>query len=178
MDWITILKYGVTFLGGGMAGAIFTQACNHYKNRLQKLCCAYIDDEVQSKIPVMVDGVTYENLHLKKYQLTNTTNRDIEHFTVRFVFDLNASIIDYSSHTKAGDSRTNIIKAEKKDNECTLKVVDFNRGDKVDVTLRVGNISENAFYITELDSTGFKIKMRDKRKKQEKTRSRFSEALG
>ena len=82
------------------------------------------------------------------------------------------------SHTKAGDSKTNITKAEGKDNECVLKVQDFNRGDRVDVTVRVGNISDNAYYVSEMNSIGFRLKRRDKRKKHNITKSIFSEALG
>ena len=174
MNW-TIL---FSILGGGLAGAILTQLCNFYRNRLQKMLCLYIEDDIQSKLPIKVDNVMYNNLHLKKFQLKNTTNMDLEKFSVRFVFDPNANIIDYSSHTKAGDSNTSISISNNKRNECVLSVNYFNRGDKVDVSLRIGNISQNAYYITEMNCIGFKLNNKDRRKKHGKTSSRFSKALG
>lgn len=178
MLWTTVLKYGITFLGGGLAGAVFTHLGNNYRNRVQKMRFVYLEDDEQSKLPITIDGTMYTNLHMKKFQLKNTTNRDIDRFSVRFVFDMQAVIIDYVSHTKAGDSKTNITKAEGKENECVLKVEDFNRGDKVDVTVRVGNITDNAYYVTEMNSTGFRLSRKDKRRKQNLTKSRFSDALG
>lgn len=178
MDWSKIMQYGLTFLGGGMAGAILTQICTNYRNRLQKLACNYLEDDVQSKIPVVVDNVNYGNLHLKRFQLINTTNKDIAKFSVRFVFDHEACILDFSSRTKSGDSKTTVTGKEEHRNECSLRVKDLNRGDKVDITLRIGNISHNMYYITEYESVGFKIQCRDKRKKQDKTRSKYSSGLG
>ena len=177
MCWVTVLKFGVTFLSGGLAGSALTQVCNYYRNKVQKMRIYYLEDDVQFKIPVVIDGVSYTNMHLKKYRLKNTTNKDIDGFSVRFVFDLDASIIDFSSHTKVGDSKSNINFIDEKKNECTLKVKDFNRGDNVDITLRIGSISDNSFYITEFDSTGFRIALKDKRKKQKKTISHFTKDL-
>lgn len=177
MTYIDILKLGVTFFSGGLAGAVFTFMVNNYRNRIQKMLFAYMEDDVQSKVPAPVDEVMYTNLHMKKFQIKNTTNRDIEKFSVRFVFDLQAVIIDYVSHTKAGDSKTNITLTEGKKNECVLKVASFNRGDKVDLNLRVGNITNNDYYATEMDCIGFRLNRKDKRKKQGITTSLFSEAL-
>lgn len=176
MDWAKVIGYGVSFLSGGLAGAVLNHIIVNYKNRVQKMHCYYLVDDVQSKIPVVIDNTQYDNMHLKKYQLMNTTNRDIEQFSVRFVFDQGAVINDFSSHTKKGESKSNIVVLGSK-NECTLKVKDFNRKDKVDVTLRVGNMSSNSYFITEFDSIGFKIKCKDKRKKQAKTLSKFSDSL-
>lgn len=173
MTWTII----ISVLTGGLAGSFLTQICNHIRNRLQKVQCAYIEDDIQSKVPVQINKMEYSNLYFKKYQLKNTTNMDINKFSVRFVFDLNSSIIDYSNHTKAGEGKANVTVKGNKRNECILRVKDFNRGDKVDVTLRIANITENAYYITEMDSVGFKLKIKDKRKKQDKTSSRFSYAL-
>ena len=176
MDWPTVIGYGVSFFSGGLAGAVLNHIIANYKNRVQRMHCYYLIDDVQSKIPVVIDNTSYDNMHLKKFQLKNTTNKDIEEFSVRFVFDQGAIINDYSSHTKKGESKSNMDVRESK-NECTLKVKDFNRKDKVDVTLRVGNIGSNSYFITEFDSVGFKIKCKDKRIKQAKTLSKFSDTL-
>ena len=176
MDWTTVIGYGVSFLSGGLAGAVLNHIIANYKNRVQRMYCYYLVDDVQSKIPVAIDCTLYDNMHLKKFQLKNTTNKDIEEFSVRFVFDQGAIINDYSSHTKKGESKSNIAVQELK-NECTLKVTNFNRKDKVDVTLRVGNIGSNSYFITEFDCIGFRIKCKDNRKKQAKTLSKFSDSL-
>ena len=171
------MKFGATFLSGGFAGAVLTLIMNNYRNSIQKMLFAYMEDDEQSKVPAPVDDVMYTNLHMKKFQIKNTTNRDIKNFSVRLVFDIQAVIIDYVSHTKAGDSKTNIILTEGKKNECVLKVDNFNRGDKVDLNLRVGNVTNNDYYATEMDCIGFRLNRKDKRKKQNITESRFSEAL-
>ena len=176
MDWATVIKYGIPFLSGGLTGAILNQACIQYRSRVQKMNCYYLMDDVQSKIPIVIDNTPYTNMHLKKFQLKNTTNKDIERFSVRFVFDQGAIINDFSSHTKKGESKSNIAVLESK-NECTLEVKDFNRKDKVDVVLRIGNIGTNSYFITEFDSIGFKIKCKDKRNEQAKTVSKFSDSL-
>lgn len=177
MDWMTVAKYGFTFISGGCAGALINQLCTSYRNRLQKMKCYYIEDDVQSKLPVQIDRKQYENVCLKKFRVTNTTNRDIEKFAVRFVFDLKATIIDYSSHTKGGDSQSSIRIDAIRKNECKVYVEDFNRGDKLLVNLRVANVTDNSYYVTELGSTGFKVICKDKRKRLQRTKSLFSEAL-
>lgn len=174
MAFLTV-KAILTFFGGGIAGACFTQLCSLYRNRVQKMKCYYLEDDVQFKITCKIGDMSYGNMHLKKFKITNTTNKDIDKFSVRFVFDLQSVIIDYSSHSKAG--YTKVAPKEDKPNECILRVNDFNRGDNVDVAIRIGNIGNNNYYITELESTGFRMKCIDKRKKFRKTKSTFSETL-
>lgn len=174
MSW-EIVKLIITFLGGGFVGALFTQICNWFRNRVQIMQCEYLEDDVQSKIHIKIGKISYNNMHLKKFRINNTTNKDIEKFAVRFVFDHQAMIEDYSSHTKSG--RTVVRPNKDKLNECVLRVNDFNRGDMAEITIRIGNIDKNDYYITELESTGFRIKCIDKRAKTRKTKSVFSEKL-
>lgn len=114
MDWIGLGKLLLTLFSGGLAGAFLNQWFAHQLNRLQKMHCHYMDDDVQSKLPVNIDDKPYRNVHLKTFDVINTTNRDIQKFAIRFVFDLKAVIIDYSSHTKAGTSITKVRTNRKK----------------------------------------------------------------
>lgn len=171
------IKYGMTFFSGGFAGALFTWGITCYKNRVQRMKCFYMEDEVQSMIPVKVDGVDYNNMYLKIFDIENTTNLDIKNFSVRFVFDPEASIIDYVSHTKEGKSKSGISIHATKKNECSLSVNNFTRGDKIKVVLRIGNVSDNRYFITEYNSLSFNIVCKDKRKSKKKTDSCFSKDL-
>lgn len=128
-------------------------------------------------IPVKVDGVDYNNMHLKRFVIENTTNIDIEKFSVRFVFDLDSCIIDYVSHTKEGKNKSDITINATNKNECSLSVNNFTRGDKVRVALRIGNVSNNRYFITEYNSLRFNIVCKDKRKSKKKTDSCFSKDL-
>ena len=106
MDWTRALDFAISFVSGGLGGAILTNLSNKYKNRVQRMYCYYLEDEVQSKIVVDVDGRPYDNMYRKKFKIKNTTNKDFKSFSIRFVFDAQSKIVDYSSHTKAGECRT------------------------------------------------------------------------
>ena len=92
----------ISFLGGGFAGSLFNNWYSNYKNRIQLLDCYYTEDEVISKIPVTFQAQTHNNLHSKKFQIKNTTNRDINEIKVVFGFENCAVITNNKSFSKAG----------------------------------------------------------------------------
>lgn len=171
-----ILGYIVSFISGGLAGALINWYISYKRGRLQKMRCEYVEDEVQHKYPVKIDSVTYNNVHFKRFDIINTTNIDISKFTIRFAFDLHSTILEAQHHSKRGFSKA--VKIDKRNkNECRVFFEDFNRKDNACVTFRVANITDNSYYCSEMNSIGFKIKCCDKRKDAKKSKSLFSKAL-
>lgn len=152
----------VSFLSGGLAGAIVNNLNIRFRNKIQKLECRYVDDEVISKLPIDYGDTKHDNLHSKSFVITNTTNRDIDQVKVIFEFDPQAVIAKWTSYSKAG---ANIPKGKVygKKNECQFIIKHFNRKEKVEIELEIANITEDRFNVTELDITGIKIDFKDKR---------------
>lgn len=157
------IKLVVSFLTGGLAGAILNNVISSYKNRIQKLECCYVDDDIISKLPIEFGETKHDNLHSKSFVITNTTNIDIEQIKVIFEFEPTSVVTKWTSYSKAG---ANIPKGRTytKKNECHFVIKNFNRKEKIEISLEIGNISEDKFNVTELNVTGIKIKFRDKRK--------------
>jgi hypothetical protein len=165
----TILPY----LTGGAGGAVITLCVNWMRNRVQKMTCRYIRDEVLSKLPIVQDdGTTHDNIYCKHFELINTTNFDIEKFTIVFQFDKNSIILEYIDITKTGEGKHKMRRTNKKMNECKAFITNFIRGDKIKFAFKVANVSDGACVVIEDDCVRFKIKQKDcikkYRDKQEK----------
>lgn len=156
------LKLIVSFLSGGLAGAILNNVIIHRRNRIQKLECCYVDDDIISKLPIDFGDTKHENLHSKSFVITNTTNKDIDQVKVIFEFEAQAVVTKSTSYSKAG---TNIPKGKvySKKNECQFVLKNFNRKEKVEIELEIANITEDKLNVTELNVTGIKIDFKDKR---------------
>lgn len=167
------LLYIVTFF----SGSGLTLIASSLKNRIQTLQCLYIDDEILSKLPVVNgDGSSYENIYCKKFQLRNTTNKDIDEIKVIFQFDASSDILESYCHCKAGHNFHRMKKGKTK-NECHVTVKNFNRKETIDFTFRISNIKDNNYYITEYDCKGIKIKCKDNRKSHKKLDSHLSNTV-
>ncbi len=165
-------------LGGGFVGAIFTQGVNTYKTRKQVMKCYYIEDEVLSKIPVKAENdEIHQNIYVKKFKLINNTNIDVKSFKVIFQFDQLAKVIECYSVSKDGIDKQKIRANNKIGNQAESFIRLFNRGDKIEFIIKIANISENSYYISESECLGFKIKCLDKRGKIEKSKSKQSNTL-
>ena len=53
----------------------------------------------------------------------------------------------------------------------------FNRGDSIDYTFKVANVSENKYYVTEANCIGFRIICTDKRTDSKKIKSERSDQV-
>lgn len=157
------LKIVVSFLTGGLAGAILNNLIINHKNKIQKLECSYVDDDIISKLPVEFGQTKHENLHSKSFEITNTTNKDITEIKIIFEFETTAVVTKWVSYSKAG---VNIPKGKtfNKKNECQFLIKHFNRNEKIEITLEIANVSEDKFNVTELNVTGIKVDFKDKRK--------------
>lgn len=161
------IKFIVSFLTGGLAGAILNNLLATHKNKIQQLECCYVDDEVISKLPILFGEMQHDNLYSKSFVISNTTNRDIDQIKVVFEFEPAAVVTKSTSYSKAG---TNIPKGQtyNKKNECHFVFKHFNRKENVEINLEIANITEDKFNVTELNVTGIKIDFKDKRKPKSK----------
>lgn len=168
----------ISLVGGGFIGAVFTQVAGTFKSRKQTMTCHYMDDEVLSRIPIKSENnEVHENIYVKTYLLKNTTNIDIKSFKIIFQFDPSAKVIECYSEAKDGIDKQKIKANSKFPNQAESCVRLFNRGDKIKFVIKIANVNENSYYISESDCLGFKIKCKDKRKKANKSRSKQSNTL-
>lgn len=173
-----IIKLVFGGIGCTILGVILNNWYANHKNRLQIMKCFYLEDEILSKIPVRNDDNTvHENIHCKKFKITNTTNKDISEFKVFFQFDATAEILDCYSQSKEGYNRQRIRPNHNNKNEAEALVKNFNRSDAIVYVFRIANISANDYYITECNCIGFKIKCKDKRNLFSKSKSKKSDQL-
>lgn len=162
---ITVLPY----VTGGAAGAIITLFYNKHKSKIQIMECHYIDDDVISRLPIsMDDGETHQNIFSKIFCLKNTTNTDHKEFTVIFEFDATAKIVRHTDSTKGGIDR--LKKKLLKPNEYSVTIKNFNRGDEIKFMFEIANVTEDLVNVTEDDCIGFKVKIKDKRVAQVKSK--------
>lgn len=162
----------------GVGGYLLNEFHGKWKNKIQKMKCYYIEDDILSKIPGVYDNnIMHENIYCKKYKLVNTTNKDISEFKVIFQFDASAEILDCYSQSKEGYNRQRIRPNKQNKNEAEAIVKNFNRNDAIEYVFRIANISDNAYYITECNSIGFKIDCVDKRNDASKSKSKKSDKI-
>lgn len=174
MEWTIV----ITLLGGGLAGSLLTNGWNSWQTRMQEMDCHYMEDDILSKIPQVNDAnEVHQNLHLKRFKIINTTNRDIPTFRIIFQFDSTAIITECYSQSKEGFNRQRIKQNRTNPNEAEALVRNFNRGDSIEYTFKVANVSENKYYVTEADCIGFRIKCTDKRTDSKKIKSEKSDQV-
>ena len=167
-----------TFVGGGLGGSILTNVIQRHIHRLQTMKCYYLEDDIQSKLPLATeDGTMFNNVYFKRFLIKNTTNRDIEHFKIIFQFDNSGSIIDCSTSSKEGVNHHKIKRLSRNKNAAEATINNFNRGEAIEFVFRLGDISKNEYYIKEKDCTGFKIKCIDRRHSTSKSKSRQSDTV-
>ena len=77
----------LAILLGGVGGTVGTIFYTKYNNRIQKMHCYCIDEDIMSKLPITNDdGTTHQNIYTKEFVLKNTTNSDQKDFRVIFEF--------------------------------------------------------------------------------------------
>lgn len=162
----------IPFVAGGAFGSIITIVYNNHKNKIQKMHCHCIDEDIMSKIPITNDGgTTHQNIYTKEFLLKNTTNKDQNDFQVIFEFDTTAVILKHTNISKVGTDhfKSRLVK----ENEYLARIKNFNRNDKVKFIFEIANISDNHINITEAKCTGFKIVHKDKRKSKKVSKLTF-----
>ena len=172
------LQFVSGLISGGLAGSILTVIVQYYRGRLQKMKCEFYEEDILSKIPLT--GDVYEpanNLYLKRFRITNSTNRDIERFKIMFQFDPSAKIIAGSTSSKEGINYHKVKTNNRNKNVAEVAVSNFNRKEQIEVTFRIADISNNIYYIKEMECTGFKIKCKDTRSDTHKSRSRQTDTV-
>jgi len=159
------------YLLGGIGGATLTIIYNKWTNRIQKMKCCYVDDDVITKIPVMsATGEQHKNIYTKEFRLKNTTVKDVPFFRIIFEFDADAKIIRQSSFCKTG--KDDIKPKNKKPNECSYIIKNFNRNDEFRFYFDIANVTNDHYNVTEADCLGFKIVVKDERKPTIKNKSK------
>jgi hypothetical protein len=163
------LKTVLAFFSGGAFGSILTIIYSRIKGSIQTMECHYIDDDVISRLPMTTDGgEIHNNIFSKQFILKNTTNTDQKEFKVIFQFDVASKIIRHTDKTKTGTDR--LHKKILKDNEYEVTIKNFNRKDQVKFIFEIANIKNDLCNVTEAECTGFKIKIKDKRKATKKSK--------
>ena len=174
---LTIADYSFLFglVGGGLMGSIVTVIVTLYRSRIQKMKCYYLDDEVITKIPVETAQGKHENIYTKQFKLKNTTNKDIPTFRIIFEFGAQTQLLKKDTRCKMGNNQHKVKVL--KGSECSFTIKDFNRGDEVYFNFEIANINiDNDLYnITEANCTGFKIVVKDKRKKHQRKHGRIAQ---
>ncbi len=160
------------YLLGGVGGAILTVFYNMYKGRIQKMDCHYIDEDIMSKLPISIqEGVIHNNIYTKQFLIINTTNSDHKEFRVIFEFDATAKILKHSDISKTGADK--FKKKLLKDNEYSVTIRNFNRGDQVKFIFEIANVTNNFVNVTEDNCIGFKVYFKDKRTDKVKSKLTF-----
>jgi hypothetical protein len=168
----------LTLITGGLGGSLLTIGANAIRNRVQRMQCHYIEDDVLSKVPLTrEDNTIHQNLYCKRFRVTNTTNKDINEFKILFQFDSTAIITDCYSRSKEGYNKQRVRKSKDDNNQAEALVRNFNRGDCIEYTFEVANVTDNSYYVTECNCMGFKIKVKDKRKASNKSKSNRSDEI-
>ena len=137
-----VAKLIISFISGGLAGAIFNHLVAKNKNKIQKLCCYYEEDEIISKLPISFGETIHQNLQSKKFVLKNTTNKDIEQMKVVFEFESQAIVTKWKTYSKAGNDIPKGIISNSKKNECSFVIKHLNRNEQIEIYLEIGNINE------------------------------------
>ena len=149
------LGYIASFLGGGLAGAFVNRYFSIRDRAIKKLTLKIDKEEVKSIIPVTINQKVYQNLILKKFTLTNTTDKDFPELDIIFEFDKGSEItFKEVSSKKHGTNKFNFT--ERKPSELVYHIKNFNRKQEVSFSFEVANISEN-FFCPMVDNCGIDI---------------------
>jgi hypothetical protein len=161
-----------SYLLGGIGGVVISILYNRWSGRIKKMQCCYVDDDIITKIPVISEsGEQHNNIYTKEFRLINTTGKDILGFRIIFEFDADAKIIKQDNFCKTG--KNDIKPKNKKINECSYFIKNFNRNDEFYFYFDIANVTNDHYNITEADCLGFKIVIKDKRKPKIKTKSKI-----
>lgn len=168
MDTFNII---ISIFCGGIGGSLTSHMLSKLGGRLQKMKCEYLEDDILSKVPQKDEhNEVQNNLHCKRFKIKNTTNIDIQEFKVVFQFDPGSLITSCSSKSKEGYDKQKIKPIPTDPNVAEATIKQFNRGDEIEFTITIANVTENAYYISESKCLGFKIKCKDVRKKIAKSK--------
>lgn len=160
------------YLLGGIGGATLSIAYNKWINRIKEMNCCYVDDDVITKIPVLSEsGEQHNNIYTKEFRLKNTTGKDISSFRIIFEFDADAKIIKQDTFCKTG--KNEIKPKNKKLNESSFIIKNFNRNDEFRFYFDIANVTNDHYNITEADCLGFKIVVKDQRRPTIKSKSKI-----
>jgi hypothetical protein len=153
----------LAILLGGAGGTVGTVMYTKYNNRIQKMNCYCTDEDIMSKLPITNDdGTTHQNIYTREFLLKNTTNSDQKDFRVIFEFEAGAIILKHTNKSKVGTDTYS--KRLPKENEYSVRIRDFNRGDEIKFIFEIANVINNRINVTEANCIGFKIVHIDKRK--------------
>ena len=119
----------IPYLFGGLGGAMFNAIYNRVKYKIQFMDCYYIEEDVISKIPTIIEnGEVHNNIYSKQFVLKNTTNADYKIFKIIFEFDKYSKIISHSETSKIGVNR--LSKKLLQQNEYSVTIKYFTRGEE------------------------------------------------
>jgi hypothetical protein len=159
------------YLLGGIGGATLSIFYNRWTNRIKEIHCYYVNDDTITKIPILSEsGEQHNNIYTKEFRLKNTTGKDIASFRIIFEFDADAKIIKQDTFCKTG--KNEIKPKNKKLNECSFIIKNFNRDDEFRFYFDIANVTNDHFNVTEADCLGFKIVVKDERKPTIKSKSK------
>lgn len=168
---LDFIKTNYPYLLGGIGGATLTISYNRWTNRIKEMHCCYVDDDTIAKIPILTaTGEQHNNIYTKEFKLKNTTGKDIPSFKIIFEFDAEAKIIKQSTFCKTGKNEIN--PKNKKLNETSFVIKNFNRNDEFRFYFDIANVTNDVYNVTEADCLGFKIVVKDERKPTIKNKSR------
>lgn len=177
MEMGTFIIATFTLIGGGI-GSIITWGISKYSNRLQKMECTFVDEDVLSKIPQKNDGDTiFNNIYCKTFKVKNTTNKDVKSMEIIFQFDSTSTILELYSKAKDGYNKQKIKKSKHYNNEAHAYIELFNRDDEIEFVFKIANVTDNNYYISESKCMGVKLICKDKRKISSASKSNRSTTL-
>lgn len=166
------IGYAISIVCGGFGGSVLTNLISNHKNRLQKMECYYVEDDILSKIPQKnEENEVQQNLHCKRFRVKNTTNKDLPEFKLYFQFDQESMVVECYSRSKEGYDKQKIRPGRTDKNMAIASIRNFNRGDEIEYTIKVANINKNEYYVTESDCIGFKVICKDVRTDSKKSKS-------
>lgn len=162
----------VPYLLGGCGGATLNMLYNYNRDRIQKMDCHYIDEDIMSKLPITIqEGIIHNNIYTKEFIIINTTNTDHKEFTIIFEFDTTAKILKHTDISKTGANK--FKNKLLKENEYSVTIKNFNRNDNAKFIFEIANVTNNYVNVTEDNCVGFKICFKDKRTNIEKSKLTF-----
>ena len=160
------------YLLGGIGGATLTIFYNRWTNRIKEMHCCYVDDDTITKIPILSEsGEQHNNIYTKEFRLKNTTGKDISSFRIIFEFDADAKIIKQDTFCMSW--KNEIKPKNKKFNESSFIIKNFNRNDEFNFYFDIANVTNDHYNVTEADCLGFKIVVKDERKPTIKSKSKI-----
>lgn len=149
------LAYVMTFISGGLAGALANRYFLIRDRAIKKLTLKIEKEEVRSMIPLTINQKQYNNLLYKKFTLINTTREDFPNLDIVFEFDKGSEITSKEvASTKHGKNKFQWT--ERKPSELVYHIKNFNRKHEIIFIFEVANISEN-FFCPIVDNCGVEI---------------------